>query len=87
MYLDARERHVTWIEDDSIRDAALNGADTCTRSQVVWQIKSLLSPGTTIDADGPVGATCRGPLDTLEPVGTGRLAARIDPGRRSRTSA
>jgi hypothetical protein len=82
VYLDVWERHVTWIEDPSIRDAALNGVDTCTRSQVVWQIKSLPSPGTTIEDEGPVGATCRSPLDTLEPVGTGRLAARIDPGQK-----
>jgi hypothetical protein len=41
VYLDVWERHITFIEDDSIREAALNGPDTCTRAQVVWQIKAL----------------------------------------------
>ena len=39
VYLDVWERHITWIEDDQIRDAALGGADTATRAKVVWQVK------------------------------------------------
>jgi hypothetical protein len=35
------ERHVTWIEDDSIREPALGGPDTCTRAKVTWQVKAL----------------------------------------------
>lgn len=41
LYLDVWERHVTWIEDDGIREVALNGPDTCTRAKVVWQVKPL----------------------------------------------
>jgi Family of unknown function (DUF6519) len=41
LYLDAWERHITTIQDDSIREAALGGPDTCTRSKIVWQIKAL----------------------------------------------
>jgi len=41
LYLDVWERHVTIIEDDSIREPALGGPDTCTRSKIVWQIKAL----------------------------------------------
>jgi hypothetical protein len=41
LYLDVWERHVTFIEDDSIREPALGGPDTCTRSKIVWQIKAL----------------------------------------------
>jgi hypothetical protein len=40
-YLDVWERHITALEDDSIREKALNGPDTCTRSKVVWQVKVL----------------------------------------------
>jgi hypothetical protein len=40
-YLDVWERHITALEDDSIRESALGGPDTCTRSKVVWQIKVL----------------------------------------------
>jgi hypothetical protein len=41
IYLKAWERHVTAVEDGSIREEALGGADTTTRSQVVWQVKAL----------------------------------------------
>jgi hypothetical protein len=39
VYLDVWERHITSLEDDSIREKALGGPDTCTRSKVVWQVK------------------------------------------------
>lgn len=43
-YLDVWERHITYIEDDDelkigIREVALGGADTATRSKLVWQVK------------------------------------------------
>lgn len=41
LYLDVWERHITAIDDDSIREAALGGPDTCTRAKVVWQVKAL----------------------------------------------
>ena len=46
-YLDIWERHVTALDDGRIREVALGGTDTATRSQVVWQVK--------IAADGPDG--------------------------------
>ncbi len=39
VYLDVWERHITYIEDDSIREVALGGPDTATRAKVVWQVK------------------------------------------------
>ena len=39
VYLDVWERHITYLEDDDIREKALNGVDTATRSKVVWQVK------------------------------------------------
>jgi hypothetical protein len=39
VYLDVWERLVTAVEDDSIREVALGGADTAARAQVVWQVK------------------------------------------------
>jgi Family of unknown function (DUF6519) len=49
IYLDVWERHVNYIQDElssgndlqnpSIREVALMGADTATRSQIVWQVK------------------------------------------------
>jgi hypothetical protein len=44
IYLDVWERHVTDIEDDSIREVALEGAGTCTRAKVQWQVRSLQIP-------------------------------------------
>lgn len=49
IYLDVWERHINYIQDEissgndlqnpSIREIALMGADTATRSQIVWQVK------------------------------------------------
>lgn len=41
VYLDVWERHITAIEDDSIREKALGGPDTCSRAQVAWQVRAL----------------------------------------------
>src|SRR5712691_8643135 len=41
IYLDVWERHITPIEDSSIRETALGGPDTCTRAKVTWQVKAL----------------------------------------------
>ncbi len=40
VYLDVWERHISFVEDDDIREKALNGVDTATRSKVVWQVKT-----------------------------------------------
>lgn len=39
VYLDVWERHVSYVEDDYIREKALNGPDTASRAKVVWQVK------------------------------------------------
>ena len=39
VYLDVWERHVTYLEDEAIREVALGGPDTTTRAQLVWQVK------------------------------------------------
>lgn len=41
LYLDVWERHLTALDDDSIRESALGGPDTCTRAKIVWQVKAL----------------------------------------------
>ena len=80
VYLDVWERHVSWIEDDSIREPALGGPDTCSRAKVVWQAKALPwdeenwgNPRENQDA-------CDTPLSSLRELGTGRMTARVDPG-------
>jgi len=39
IYLDVWERHITYLDDPEIREVALGGADTCTRTKTVWQVK------------------------------------------------
>lgn len=39
VYLDAWERHLSAAQVPSIRDVALGGPDTCSRSKLVWQVR------------------------------------------------
>lgn len=80
LYLDVWERHVSWIEDDSIREPALGGPDTCSRAKVIWQLRALPwnenewgNPRENEDA-------CRAPLPSLPGPGSGRMTVRLDPG-------
>lgn len=41
VYVDVFKRHVTYQDDAAIREVALNGVDTSTRLQTVWQVKVL----------------------------------------------
>jgi hypothetical protein len=77
-YLDVWQRHVTALEDDLIREAALGGPDTATRTQTVWQVR-LLGPL------GPLMAplTCSSELKEWRKIVEfvpGKLRARIHPG-------
>lgn len=40
-YLDVWQRHITAVQDDAIREVALGGPDTTTRTKTVWQVKLL----------------------------------------------
>ena len=41
VYLDVWQRHITALEDPSIREVALGGPDTTTRVKNVWQVRVL----------------------------------------------
>jgi hypothetical protein len=41
LYLDVWERHLSAVEAPAIDDVALNGVDTCSRAQVIWQVRML----------------------------------------------
>lgn len=45
LYLDVWERHITTIEDPEIREVALGGPDTETRSKIIAQVKVLTNVG------------------------------------------
>jgi hypothetical protein len=69
LYLDVWERHVTAVEDPSIREVALGGPDTTARVQTVCQVKIHLTPGS-----GQLG--CTDPVPGWPPpASAGRLSA------------
>jgi uncharacterized protein DUF6519 len=75
-YLDVWERLVTYLEDDSIREVALGGPDTCTRVKTVWQVKLIdcgISPGAATDQD------CEALLKPVREWTSGRMTARLQP--------
>lgn len=72
VYLDVWERHVAAVEEDSIREVALNGPDTATRAKIEWQVKLL--PDVTLE-NNAYTAFLEELEDRLKP-GTGRLRAR-----------
>ena len=44
VFLDVWERHLTAIDDPSIREVALNVVDTTTRTKTVWQLRLTPQP-------------------------------------------
>jgi hypothetical protein len=79
-YLDVWKRHLTYLQDDEIREVALGGPDTATRIKTVWQVKLLRV--------GNVGANvnCLSNLpawNTLTAPSSGQLRARAQPGATS----
>ncbi len=77
VYLDAWEHHVTAIEDGSIREVALGGPDTSTRSKVLSQVKVTPPPeGLSVDSCAVVRRDWAKWEEFLQPPDRGRLAAR-----------
>lgn len=74
LYLDVWERHITALEDPSIREVALGGPDTATRSRTVWQVKALPV------ADAKAGCKSPSPeFDALAAAPTGQMSAGTVP--------
>lgn len=87
VYLDVWERHLTYVEVEdaegsviSIREVALNGPDTATRAQVVWQVKiinKMPDQETDIPTNKKVVLTeWQNWVANWQPVNRGRLKAR-----------
>ena len=70
-YLDVWRRHVTATESPSLREAALGGADTATRTQTVWQLKFVAA--TEAEASG------QGWKESLLRKYPGPMTARYNP--------
>lgn len=76
VYLDVWERHVTWIEDEDVRERALNGSDTATRSKLVWQAKTqstLLTKRSEITPEA-----WKGLVEAWQPKNRGSLSAQTE---------
>jgi hypothetical protein len=77
VYLDVWERHLSYVEDDSIREKALGKADTATRAKVVWQVKTKKIEETVIANEPKKYANFLNVLKEEERLpGTGKLKAR-----------
>jgi hypothetical protein len=74
LYLDVWERHITYVQDDHIREAALGGPDTSSRAQVFWQLKVHRQPAGDALFDGSA-------VSALPQLGTGKLRVRARPDR------
>ena len=75
-YLEVWLRHIIGLDDESIREVALGGPDTCTRAKTVWQV-GLLDVG---ESGAAVDCSTEVPSwDTLIAPSTGTLAARAEP--------
>jgi len=79
LYLDVWERLVTSVEDDSIREVALNGPDTAARARVVRQVRALALDQKT----AANGLSAQDLYDQFQPVNRGLLRAQTKPGQAS----
>jgi hypothetical protein len=83
VYLDVWERHVSSIEDGSLREVALGGPDTATRAQMVWQVRvsNQVPVAGAKFPETPAGVEKLWPdwVDAWQPANRGRLQARAKP--------
>lgn len=77
VYLDVWERHLSYVEDDYMREKALGGPDTATRAKVVWQVK--VRADVEIEKQTPYDEFLTLLANDTKP-GTGRLKARARTG-------
>jgi hypothetical protein len=80
VYLDVWERHITPIEDPSIVEVALGGADTCTRAKTIWQLKLSALSGGGVDCSIPAGPPAGGLRARAKLPSTGTNPCIIAPG-------
>jgi len=73
VYLDVWERHITYIEDHEIREVALGGLDSTTRTKVVWQVRTHKLPRSMSCA--AIKRSWRDLIHKWQPKNRGMLAA------------
>jgi len=75
VYLHVWERHLTAIDDHYIRESALGGPDTATRTKVVWQVQLLRIGGKT---RGSIVAKARANVPPNLPLAIKQLISEPD---------
>lgn len=81
-YLEVWDRHITALEDPQIRETALGGPDTTTRTRTVWQVRLLPvadpggTPGPETDFPEWTQLLGRNLIGISDP---GRMRARSEP--------
>jgi uncharacterized protein DUF6519/carboxypeptidase family protein len=83
VYLDTWQQERTALDDPLIREVALNGPDTSTRLQTVWQVKLLAVNELSPPGSPPTGPfTCKTPFPEFQQItapSTGTLNAQTAP--------
>lgn len=74
LYLDVWEQHLTFVEAESIREVALGGPDTATRTRQVWQVRAM-----PVNDAFHCLSTDNATWDALVAGSTGRMTARAEP--------
>jgi hypothetical protein len=75
-YLDLWERPLSYVERPSLREVALEGADTCTRTQLVAQVRLLRGDAVAL-ANTPQAPSAA--FETLPRLGRGVLTTKDKP--------
>jgi hypothetical protein len=78
VYLRVWERHVTSLDLPHLREVALGGPDTCSRTQVVWQVRALELAVVEKTLEGRVEALKKALSQTIDKAEMARLQAAID---------
>lgn len=82
IYLDVWKRHISHIEDPDIREVALGGPDTTTRSKIIWQVKAAKVPLVSIHRINnplPFSSSCEQLLNILPDASRGMLTSGRTP--------
>lgn len=80
VYLHVWQREIIALQDPAIREVALGGPDTCTRTKTIWQVGLLPAAASTTSPNQAVICGSEVPAwDTLTAPSTGQLAARSQP--------
>ena len=76
-HLDVWDRHITAVEDDDIREEALGGPDTTTRTKTEWRVKLMPC---VLENMSCQEASLK--LKDLTNLGDSRLAVRLQPAQK-----